>query len=416
MKYRLELGIWGSVFAVPTQIVDRHLKLCGAAQLKVLLTLLRHSNGAMELSELAAAVGLAPGDTQDALNYWLACGVLYAQDDAQEALVLRPAQACDAAGFFGAPAGAGCTGTDGACGASAGAGSTGHDFVHGASVAAFAGGVSMGSAFTGTNAANGACIGTSLTGAPFADGASVGTSAASGTALAPAPPAHPPARAGIAPPQRPRPPEIQSMALRDPQLKSLLSEAEAVLGKMLTSSDLSTLVSLYDWAGVPADVLITVIGYCKSIGKQNMRYIEKVAVSWLEQGIDTFEKAEAHLCEAVETDTQAELVMSAFGIHGRSLTPKETAFVRQWFREFRYDLPLLRLAYERTVDRTGKVSFPYIGKILASWHEKGVRTPEDAARLDGERSTARAQAERAGSSYNIDEIEARLLNGSPKLD
>ena len=39
---------------------------------------------------------------------------------------------------------------------------------------------------------------------------------------------------------------------------------------------------------------------------------------------------------------------------------------------------MLRLAYEKTVDNTGKVSFPYIHKILSTWHEKGFQKPEEA--------------------------------------
>ena len=37
MEYRLHMGPWNSVFAVPTALVDRYLKLAGKEQLQVLL-------------------------------------------------------------------------------------------------------------------------------------------------------------------------------------------------------------------------------------------------------------------------------------------------------------------------------------------------------------------------------------------
>ena len=43
MKFSINLGMWNSVFAVPTQVVDQHLKLAGGVHLKVLLWLLRHA-------------------------------------------------------------------------------------------------------------------------------------------------------------------------------------------------------------------------------------------------------------------------------------------------------------------------------------------------------------------------------------
>ena len=36
-------GVWSSVFAVPSDVVDKYIKLAGAAQLKVLLWILRNN-------------------------------------------------------------------------------------------------------------------------------------------------------------------------------------------------------------------------------------------------------------------------------------------------------------------------------------------------------------------------------------
>ena len=43
MSYSINLGSWQSIFAVPSDVVDKHLKLAGGAQLKVLLWVLRHA-------------------------------------------------------------------------------------------------------------------------------------------------------------------------------------------------------------------------------------------------------------------------------------------------------------------------------------------------------------------------------------
>ena len=42
MEYQLNLGAWNSVFVVPSILVDQHIKLAGAVQLKVILWVLRH--------------------------------------------------------------------------------------------------------------------------------------------------------------------------------------------------------------------------------------------------------------------------------------------------------------------------------------------------------------------------------------
>lgn len=40
---------------------------------------------------------------------------------------------------------------------------------------------------------------------------------------------------------------------------------------------------------------------------------------------------------------------------------------------------MIRLAYERTVEKIGKLSFPYIDSILSSWYKKGIKTPRQAS-------------------------------------
>ena len=43
----------------------------------------------------------------------------------------------------------------------------------------------------------------------------------------------------------------------------------------------------------------------------------------------------------------------------------------------------IRLAYEKTCMNTGGLKWPYLHSILASWHDKGLRTVEQIRTGDG---------------------------------
>jgi len=73
--YGVGNGIWGRVFAVPADVVDKHIKLCGAVSLKVLLMLLR-AESPMDTAQLAELLGQSPADIQDAVNYWVEHGII----------------------------------------------------------------------------------------------------------------------------------------------------------------------------------------------------------------------------------------------------------------------------------------------------------------------------------------------------
>ena len=79
MYYGVENGMWRSVFAVPSEIVDTRLKLCGEAPLKVLLALLRY-NGGLDENALAEVTGKSVPVVRDALEYLHAEGILRGAD------------------------------------------------------------------------------------------------------------------------------------------------------------------------------------------------------------------------------------------------------------------------------------------------------------------------------------------------
>ncbi len=64
------------VFVLPSSVVQKHLRLCGSAQLKVLMWLSCHGMGAFDAEACAKAIGLSVADCTDALHYWIETGVL----------------------------------------------------------------------------------------------------------------------------------------------------------------------------------------------------------------------------------------------------------------------------------------------------------------------------------------------------
>ena len=100
-------------------------------------------------------------------------------------------------------------------------------------------------------------------------------------------------------------PQMQDVVRRqkdDAEFAYLLETASARLGRAITNGDMETLLYLYETAGLPAEVILMVIVYTVSMGKGHMRYIEKTALSWADNGIDTIDKAEQYLCRLDRRD------------------------------------------------------------------------------------------------------------------
>ncbi|NLY43449.1 MAG: DnaD domain protein [Clostridiaceae bacterium] len=174
------------------------------------------------------------------------------------------------------------------------------------------------------------------------------------------------------------PEEISIYIEQDQGIRYLYNVAQKKLGKILSSSDVQILYSFYDWLQLPIEVIIMLIEYCVSIGKRNMRYIEKVAINWANLGIRSIEKAESYLMQMEQKKSVLHEIKKLLGITDRALTDIEESYIQNWVDKMKFDVNIIKIAYELTILNTGKLSFPYLNTILTSWYENGVKTVEQA--------------------------------------
>lgn len=168
----------------------------------------------------------------------------------------------------------------------------------------------------------------------------------------------------------------------DRDFQALYGEVQRVLGRNLNTEELKILLGFIRYLGLPTDVISVLVCYCKerarakgNLRNPSLRTIEKEAYHWAEQGIDTMEEAAAFIQTQNIRRSQLQQLMKTMQIRGRSLTPGEERFANSWF-DMGFDQPVLALAYERTCLNTGGLSWPYMHRILSSWHEAGLLTVE----------------------------------------
>lgn len=309
MAYTIDFGPWGSIFAVPAAVADRHLKFCSEAQLKVLLLALRQGQSPVDTAGIAGRLGLTEAEVDDCLQYW------------QEARL-------------------------------------------------------------------------------FTEGS-----------------APQPEKAGPAPAEPPKktveegvttirsrghlsPGEVNALLREDKRFAGLAAELEKARGSVLSPSEREILAYLCGSLELTPEYLLVAAAYCRDRGKKKMSYLEKMVAGWLEEGIDTYEKAEVHIRRLTRQEDDEGRIRRLFGLPERALTAREKACINRWCGEYMTPDALIKLAYDRAVEATGKVSFAYIDKVLAAWAAKGITTVEAA---EAERTAAQKAA---AGEYSFDIGEA----------
>lgn len=172
--------------------------------------------------------------------------------------------------------------------------------------------------------------------------------------------------------------EINYVSQNSSDVMKLFKVAEQYLGRMLTVSDQKILFSFYDWLHMPFDLIEFLIEYCASSNHKAIHYIEKVAISWVDEGILTLDAAKAK----VVSDKRYFQILNALGTTKSVLTPTEKARMSKWLDTYGFSIDIILEACKKTVMQTSKPSLNYVDSILTSWHNEKVKTLQDVAALD----------------------------------
>ena len=197
-------------------------------------------------------------------------------------------------------------------------------------------------------------------------------------------------------------------------VRVLIDEAQRILGKMFNPSDVNIMVGMLDYLGMNEECILLLLAHCKKIGKSNLRSIEKYAYALIDKGINDVESMEAEICTMESMYTFEGEVRALFGMKSRALTSKESKMLSAWL-SFGYDINIVRMAYEITVNATGEPSLPYTNAILEKWNANAWKTADEieagmnAEREKREGNTAKKEL---GNSFDTDDFfEAALQRG-----
>lgn len=326
MNYKVNPDSLSAVFMVPSQIVDKHIKLAGGQQLKVLLWTLRHAGEGFDMEKLCRDLNFSVPDAQDYLQYWVETGILVSDGTADSA---------------------------------------------------FAPVVSEKNA---------------------------------------EPPKAKKELPDIEPP-RPTAAEIAQRAEESADIKFLLLETQNKLGRTIGYDGQCTLLMMHDTYGIPVEVILMIIEYAVSIRKPNFHYIAAIGKDWGEREIDTIEKAD----EQISRLDSANRVWASFaamaGLSNSRPTQAQTKYIFTWNREWGFSPEMIFAAYEQMAEHCQKMSFPYMNKILESWHTNGIKTLSDVEKANASKqSSAPVSSQRKGrvdnghsSSYDLDEFNRKAI-------
>lgn len=137
--------------------------------------------------------------------------------------------------------------------------------------------------------------------------------------------------------------------------------------------------------------------------RSSTAYVAKLGKVWAEKEINTVELAADYIEKSTEAEKTFSVLRELTGMSTPRPTQKQTEYILSW-RALGFEAPIIAEHYDEMAERTGKISFNYMDKILLNWHTAGYKTcardVENGERLFREKKQA---AKQKGTSFSIDE-------------
>lgn len=172
--------------------------------------------------------------------------------------------------------------------------------------------------------------------------------------------------------------DLKQQLTSSESFRLLVGETQRQLGRILSTEELRILANITGYLGLSTDVVGILITYClqrsaeRGAGAPTLRAIEKTAYRWADEGIDTVEQAAAYLHARQSQNRTLASLSRKMGL-GRPFRAPEEEKLRAWL-ELGFGAKEIYFAFERCVMSTGELKWPYMDKIIRSWHSQGLHT------------------------------------------
>lgn len=196
-------------------------------------------------------------------------------------------------------------------------------------------------------------------------------------------------------------------------LAVIIDECQSLTGRVFNITEVNRIAALNSYLGLSGEYILLLFSYCAEHNKTTLKYIEKTAYDLYDRGVDSTETLEEYIRREEEKHALENKLRKLFGWGERSVTPAEKKHISTWADEYCYTYDIIEEAYNITVEKTGKLSLPYLSKILSNWHGKNLRTLDDvrASLAEYEKSKEHEQ-QNNGSSFDVDEFFELALKRS----
>ncbi|MGE5628417.1 MAG: DnaD domain protein [Solirubrobacterales bacterium] len=211
--------------------------------------------------------------------------------------------------------------------------------------------------------------------------------------------------------------------LNNNSTKDMLQDIEKLLFRPLSPAEMEMYISWQKEFNFSPEIILLLIQYCATKGKNDMRYIEKTALSWHDAKIKTIEDAQIFIKKHEDKWIKIRKVLNYLGIRDAEIMKPQEELIVKWISSYNFSLEVIYKACNVCFERINKADFKYIDGILSSWLKEGIKTVEDVDKKDTKKGYYKTSNYKGSQStkpagnfnnfqqrdYDFEDLERKLL-------
>ncbi|OPJ62284.1 DnaD domain protein [Clostridium oryzae] len=170
--------------------------------------------------------------------------------------------------------------------------------------------------------------------------------------------------------------------LNNSSIKDMLHEIEKLVGRPLGPKEISTYIGWQKDFNFSPEIILLIIEYCSSKGKNDYRYIEKVAIAWHDANITSVEEAQSFIKKHEDKWVKYKKILNYLGIKDGEIMKPQEDMLNKWVNTFNFQVEIIMKACDICFNRLSRADFKYIDAILSSWNKDGLKTIQDIETKD----------------------------------
>ena len=193
-----------------------------------------------------------------------------------------------------------------------------------------------------------------------------------------------------------------------------VDEAQKVFGKTFNAYDTNVVVGLVDQYGFEEEAVLAILAYVLRLGKKGVKYAEKIAIGLYDDGYTTTSEVVDRINSIEQAKETVYKIKQMFGFGARELAKSEKEIFSRWTQTYGYDVDVIRVAYDITVNSIQKPVPKYTDKIIEKWYSEGLRTLADVEAYESKKKETAQTSSEVQKSYDIDDFFDAALKRSFK--